>query len=337
MFDGMDRGWRVVLRGPVDPAKLDSLNSDQILYVSGHSGRGVQSKSFFVMAPTAAAAGQRLQRALETDAIVSAATPLPFVVAIGVPEEEADAIDEALGDPWARHLTALIEREPADGLAEFLLEAVAESAEDAVVQVSENYQSLRKPAGLPPSEVEVLFVNSPWVGTEPLRHRAQLDRAKTLLDAGQPDFAVVIAQVAFETLVRQAVIDELDARDLGRLRSQIKFWSYSLAEMRQRRLWNDLMDDEIGRSEAWERYMGHVTRRNLVVHEGEPVELAQASESFEAVGAMIEHVEISAAAEGPAASSSRSPFRRGSPDVGVRTSGEQLSNALHLRRLGGSP
>lgn len=279
-----------MVRGPVDPAKLDSLNPDQILYASGHSVGGAQSKSFFVMAPTQAAARERLQRALGTDAIVTTVTALPYVVAIGVPEEDADAIDEALGDPWARHLTALIEREPIDGLAEFLLEAFADSAEDAVAQVTENYRSLRETAGLSPAEVEVLFVNSPWRGAEPLRHRAQLDRAKAL-HANQPDFAVVIAQVAFETLVRQAIIDELDARELGRLRSQIKFWSYSLAEMRQRRLWNDLMDDDIGQSEAWDKYTSHVTRRNVVVHEGGPVEAADAADSIEAVERMIEYVE----------------------------------------------
>jgi hypothetical protein len=127
---------------------------------------------------------------------------------------------------------------------------------------------------MPPIEVEVLFVNSPWFGTEPPKHRAQLDRGKTLLAADQPDFAVVIAQVAFETLVRQAVIDKLDARDLGRLRPQIKFWSYSLMEDRQRRLWNDLMDDNIGHGNPWGRYKSHVIRRNLVVHEDEPDSLA---------------------------------------------------------------
>ena len=287
----MERGWRVVARGPIDPEKLDSLDTDQVIYVSGHGIRGINSRSFFVTAGTADSASQKLSRALGTGAVITEAKPLPYVVAIGVPENEADAIDEALGDPWARHLTALIEREPADGLAEFLLEAVADSEEDAVRQVSEIYRSLREKAGLPPADVEVLFVNAPWVGTRPLRHRGQLDRAKALLEANQPDFAVVIAQVAFETLVRQAAIDELDARNLGRLRSQIKFWSSSLTETRQRRLWNDLMDGDIGKAEAWDRYTSHVTRRNLVVHEGGRVEPADASDSIEAVEGMIEYVE----------------------------------------------
>jgi hypothetical protein len=291
MFGCMERGWRVVARGPLDPAKLDSLDTNEVIFVSGHAVRGAESKSVFVTAGTADAASQKLSRALETDAVITAATPVPYLVAIGVPEDEADAIDEALGDPWARHLTALIEREPADGLAEFLLEAVADSEEDAVTQVSESYRSLREKAGLPSAEAEVLFVNPPWVGTGPLRHREQLERAKVLLHADQPDFAVVIAQVAFETLVRQAVIEELDARNLGRLRSQIKFWSYSLNEQRQRRLWNDLMDDDIGQSEAWDKCTSQVARRNLVVHEGRPIVHADASDSIEAVEAMIEYVE----------------------------------------------
>jgi len=150
-----------------------------------------------------------------------------------------------------RHLTALIEREPADGLAEFLLEAVADSEADAVTRVGEQYRALREKAGVPSADVEVRYVNSPWVGKE-LAHRRQLGRARFLLHADQPDFAVVMAQVAFETLIRQAVLDELAARaqDLGRLRSQVKFSSYSLAEDRQRRLWNALMDDDIGQAEA---------------------------------------------------------------------------------------
>lgn len=290
MFEYMPRSWRVVARGPVDPDKLDGLDPDQILYVSGHSVGGVQSKSFFVMASSEAAAKERVERALGTPPMVTTVTALPYVVAIGVPEDEADAIDQALGDPWSRHLTALTEREPADGLAEFLLETVADSAEEAVAQVSETYRSLRETAGLPPAEAHILFVNSPWVGTE--RHRAHLDRAETLLAAGQPDFAVVIAQVAFETLVRQAVIDELDSRpDLGRLRSQIKFSSHSLTDDRQRRLWDALMDDNIGSCEPWSRYRSHVTRRNLVVHEGQFVAPAGASESIEAVRAMVERIE----------------------------------------------
>lgn len=81
--------------------------------------------------------------------------------------------------------------------------------------------------------------------------------------------------------VRDAVIDELNARELGRLQAQIKFSSYSLAEMPHRRLWNDLMDDDIGQSGAWGKYTDHVARRNVVVHEGGSVEAADASDSTE--------------------------------------------------------
>ena len=43
--------------------------------------------------------------------------------------------------------------------------------------------------------------------------------------------------------------------------------------------------------EPWEKYTGPVTRRNVVVHEGGPVESADASDSIEAVERMIEYVE----------------------------------------------
>jgi hypothetical protein len=158
-----------------------------------------------------------------------------------------------------------MEREPADGLADFLLEAVADSEADAVTLVSESYRSLREAAGLTPAEIEVLYINPPWVGTEPLRYRAQLARARHLLDAGQPDFAVVIAQVAFETLVWQAVVDELDARDLGRLRSQIKFWSHSLTDDRHRRL-----RDADGRPHRELRPMGQVHESRHPPQPGRP-------------------------------------------------------------------
>ena len=293
IFGCMQRGWRVLARGAVDPAQLASLEADDVLYVSGHTIRGGdESKSFFVAAGTAEGAKQKLRRALNTDtAVVTEATRLPYTVAVGVPEDEADAIDSALGDPWSRHLTGLFEREPADGYAEFLLGAVADSEEDAVAQVSKNYRSLRETAGLPPAAPEVLFVNPPWVGTRPQRHREHLARAEALLEADQPDFAVVIAQVAFEALVRQAVTDELNARGLDWLGSHIKFRSYSLAEDRQRRLWKDLLGDDIGRSGPWGKYKRHITRRNLVVHEGSPVDSSDAAESIDAVEAMIDHVE----------------------------------------------
>src|SRR5262249_15596215 len=121
---------------------------------------------------------------------------------------------------------------------------------------------------------------------------------KDLLHAGQLDLAVVMAQVAFETLVRDAVSDELDALSdqlddlgLGWLRPRIKSRSYSLIDDRVRRFWDDLMGDEIGNAEAWGNYKAHVLRRNGVVHEGGSVEHVQAKESVEAVEAMIGYVE----------------------------------------------
>lgn len=288
----MERGWRVVARGAFDPAQLDSLDPDDALFVSGHTTGGAVSRSFFVTAETADAAKQKLSRALNTDtAVIIDASRLPYTVAVGVPEEEADAIESALGDPWARHLSGLFEREPADGVAEFLLDAVADSEEDAVIRVTEIYQSLREAAGLQPAEPNVLFVSPPWVGTALLAHRRQLDRSKALLDAGQPDLAVVIAHVAFEMLIRDAINEELEARKLDWLGAHIKFRSYSLADKQQRRYWKDLMGDAIVESEPWNDYANHVTRRNLIVHEGRPVEPADASASISAIEAMIEHVE----------------------------------------------
>jgi hypothetical protein len=61
--------------------------------------------------------------------------------------------------------------------------------------------------------------------------------------------------------------------------------------MRQRRLWNDVINHDIGQSEAWDKYTSHVTRRNVVVHEGGPFEAADASDSIEAVEHMIDYAE----------------------------------------------
>lgn len=290
MSGAVQPSWRVVVRGPVEEEAMTRLPEDRAIYVSGHMGGGAQSRSFYVVAFNAESATALVQEILDVSPTLIFAERLPFTVAIGVPVRDADAIDGVLGDPWARPSAALLELETPEGIEEFLLSIVAESEEEAVRSAEAQYRELRERAGLALDSAEILYVAPPWHG-DALPHRRILDDARAAVDHPNSALALVLAQAAFERLVRETIDEAFAVRDLAWLRGHLAFRSYSLADSRLRQFWDDLMGDAVGRCDGWARYQEHLRRRNLLVHEGRVPTHDDVAESVAAVEAMTVYVE----------------------------------------------
>ena len=208
--------WRVVVRGQVTAEQLTALPSDRMAWVSGHSAGAQQSATIWVRASDADSAREAVRSELatiETAAplfVVTESTRLPYGVTVGVPEEDAPALEHALAQRRRETgvIGPLMSFEASAGLFDLTLEVDADSDSDAQQKALAAYAELRTAAGLAPAEPGYANVYPPWQpGRQP--HRQLLERAKALLEGGELSLAVVIAQAAFETLVRQVVEDRL--------------------------------------------------------------------------------------------------------------------------------
>ena len=274
-----------------------------MIYVSGHQVRGSRASTIWVRAVDAAAAQQAVRDAIPTAGTLSDAIPLPYWISIAVPDEDADVLERALDSRRARPgwiLASLVTKDPPDGFAELQFEVVAETDDGALRRGLEDYRDLRLDAGLPPHDPPYSSLQPPWPGRQPqLGDQARLERAQDLLDRGEWDLAVVVAQTAVEVLIAQvisdrlrAIGDHLEENQLPRLRTNLtrNIKTYSLNDDSTRQLWDDLMKDTITNVDVWGGYKDHVKRRHGIVHQGVEVSRPQATASLEAARSMIEHV-----------------------------------------------
>jgi hypothetical protein len=300
----VDRSWRVVFRGPVSDEDLNALAEDHLLYVSGHEVGGSRSSTIWVRAADAAGAQQALRDAISAPGVVSEATPLPYWISIAVPDEDAGALERALdarSSPGEWLFASVVTKDPPDGFAELQFEVVAETDEGALRRGLEGYRELRLEARLDPHEPPYASLQPPWPGRQPqFRHQVLLERAQDLLDRGDWDLAIVVAQTACEILIAQVISDrlqvigdKLEEVQLPPLRTNLigQVKTYSLNDDRTRQLWDDLMQDTITRADVWREYKDHVKLRHGVVHGGVAVDKAKAAASLAAAQAMIAHVE----------------------------------------------
>ena len=293
-----------MFRGPVSDEELSALPADVMIYVSGHEVRGSRASTIWVRAENAVAAQQAVRDAISAPGSVSEAMPLPYWISVAVPDEDASAVERALDARRSRPgwiLASLVMKDPSDGFAELQYEVVAETDDGALRRGLEDYRELRLDAGLPLHDPPYASLQPPWPGRQPqLRDQARLDRAQDLLDRGDWDLAVVVAQTAVEVLVAQVISDRLQAigdhlheNQLPTLRTNLtrNIKTYSLNDDPTRELWDDLMEDTIKRANVWADYKDHVKRRHGVVHNGVEVRQAQATASLAAARAMIEHIQ----------------------------------------------
>jgi HEPN domain-containing protein len=301
-----------VFGGPVSDEELNALPADLMIYVSGHEVRGTRASTIWVRAPDAAAAQQRVKEAISTPGVVSQAMPLPYWISVAVPDEDASALERALDARRARPgwiFASLVMKDPSDGFSELQYEVVAETDDGALRRGLDDYRELRLDAGLPPHDPPYANLQPPWPGRQPqFRDQTQLERAQDLLDRGDWDLAIVVAQTAVEVLIAQVISDRLqaigdylDENKLPTLRTNLtrNVKTYSLNDDPTRELWDDLMEDTIKNADVWTEYKDHVKRRHGVVHNGVEVTRAQATASVAAARAMIEHVQARRRAVSP--------------------------------------
>lgn len=204
-----------MFRGPVSDEELNALPADLMIPVSGHEVRGSRASTIWVRAASAAAAQQAVKDAISAPGVVSEATPLPYWISVAVPDEDASAIERALDVRRSRPewiFANLVMKDPSDGFAELQFEVVAETDDGALRRGLKNYRELRLDAVLPPHDPPYTSLQPPWPGRQPqFRHQARLERAQDLLDRGDWDLAVVVAQTAVEVLVAQVISDRLQA------------------------------------------------------------------------------------------------------------------------------
>jgi hypothetical protein len=302
--EAVNRSWRVVFRGPVTDQELNALPADLMIYVSGHEVRGQRASTIWVRAASAAEAKQAVEDAISAPGSASEAMPLPYWISVAVPDEDANALERALDARRARPgwiFASLVTKDPSDGFAELQYEVAAETDEGALRHGMEDYRDLRLDAGLPPHDPPYASLQPPWPGRQPqFRHQALLERAQNLLDRGDWDLAVVVAQTAVEELTAQvisdrlqAIADHLEENQLPTLRTSLtrNVKTYSLNDDPTRELWDDLMHDTIKQADAWADYKDHVKRRHGVVHKGVDVNQDQATASLAAAREMIEHIQ----------------------------------------------
>jgi hypothetical protein len=70
--------------------------------------------------------------------------------------------------------------------------------------------------------------------------------------------------------------------------------SHNLIDRKDRKVWNAITGDHLGKQPFWPKYTAHVERRNEVVHKGrlgdEPVGRSDAEQSVEAVRQLLDHI-----------------------------------------------
>ena len=166
-------------------------------------------------------------------------------------------------------------------------DVTASTARDARVFAQHRLGEMRRRAGVRVRESEVVWVArlSDDPNADSLRF---LSRAKRLVEGEDPEMAVVAAQTHLEVQVRILVEMTTETEPspvLDALAGRLKWaphdpWLRPILE----RLYGVKMDE----CHAWGAYNAHVTRRNHVVHRGQPIDDTAAKESIDAVSALWE-------------------------------------------------
>jgi hypothetical protein len=284
----------VVLSGQISDEALSNLSEREIRYVSGHIGPRRRSATLWVQAEDEAAAEALVRSQFPSGATIESIDRLPYWVSMGVPEEDASALEHATAEARHAAVGGVITKEPSDGFAEVIAEVVAETDLGALRKAFDAYRALREDANLPPAEPVYSDLQPPWPGRQPQpAHAVPLEQARDLLDEGKWDLAVVVAQTALEVYVAQVVSERLQERQLGGLRAYItgRIRAYTLNDDPTRMLWKELTDDDIDQAPVWTQYKLHLVRRNAIVHRGHRVGRDEARSSVEVVEQLISHVD----------------------------------------------
>lgn len=121
-----------------------------------------------------------------------------------------------------------------------------------------------------------------------------MDSARSRLDDGHPNEAIVIAQTAAE-LYTEEVFDRLYERrgitDLKRVLGRLLYENYNLGHDRVATLYEALSGDPIKHADFWSQYKAHNELRNDIVHDGRIATVEEAEASLHTVEALLARLE----------------------------------------------
>ena len=169
---------------------------------------------------------------------------------------------------------------------------VAESSEAARAIGQQFYRACRSYSSLPPalplvkSVLPEIAVRGAWRSVEFRR------MARTSLQDGNYEFAVIAAQTAAELYMEHALSEMLRRQQLGSIGEIIPalLSGFSMRDKRGQLVWNALTSEEIQRQSFWREYVAHVDRRNGIVHRGQSADENEARRSIEAVHHFVNYV-----------------------------------------------
>jgi hypothetical protein len=170
-----------------------------------------------------------------------------------------------------------------DGPAWVTFELEALSAKEARITAQHLLGLMRQAAGVPVSgQAPVLWVVP--VRSEYKSGLRFIEQARDLLEADEPDLAVVAAQIHLELQVATIVARKTasDESPVARVVLDNKRnWAPHRADARP--IVDAILGIPVTSFPRWADYMAHVGRRNAVVHEGQEIDADAAAQSIEVV------------------------------------------------------
>lgn len=292
--------WRVVVATDISPEARFALEREGIIHLSGHGGPGYSSSTVVVRASSEDDARTKVAQALELppEFIREARQPPVWVYAPVDPEDIEGFTRAGLG---ADGVESVIEHDSPEHRFEVVFELPQGDPDEVFAEARRRYHEICGRAGirvpdpleLTASGFEVFFAE------QQRRDRELLRRAEELFDQGHHDLAVIVAQTACEIVVADAMRTLLDSHASQELLPWLmsRMTSYSLRDDPTRKLWNQLTGTAIQQESWWSNYVGHVGRRNRIVHEGERVDTDAARSSLDAARELFAFIETTMSAE----------------------------------------
>jgi hypothetical protein len=160
------------------------------------------------------------------------------------------------------------------------LRVFAESKEDALARARHQVRKIRRNAGLPADDLNVLgFISPWWRRNSRAEHLAK--EAHHLHEQGRHDLAVIRIQTATELRLSQVLMRRLGDHSPDVNPGHLLRRPVTLRDRPSRELFHLLTGRRIQEEPWWADYLTHVQRRHEIVHGGVQVDRDEAFSSLE--------------------------------------------------------
>jgi hypothetical protein len=217
-----------------------------------------------------------------------------WTINLGLDDSEVERIRNAAVEQLDSGQNGVVTEILPDGSAgrsSLSLDIEAGSAGGAIRKATSTWTQLRARSGLGPKPPWIGFIVGP-MDQPSVYYDELLAKARGLAMAGRFEYAVVAAQTAFETYVRNLFRDLMRSVMPHAVAAAAQPRSATLRENSSQTLFEALTGRRIAESnDLWARYNRHVIRRNGVVHDGATAEEQGADESIDVVRRLIRRIE----------------------------------------------